>query len=165
MGSRDKCMHVIEILVIVIALCVWACEASLQCWINLKIIHWDLRYNACQHPCDLMVKPFEWQSKEQRKMERREKCIQITWTFHNFCSKESSMFLTISFFLTRWTYGNKVRRNTDKNANILIDENAFQNVVCKMMAILFRSHFSDYILHFQWNQVKCHKVSLMITQE
>ena len=23
--------------------------------LNLKIIHRDLRYNSCQHPCDLMV--------------------------------------------------------------------------------------------------------------
>ena len=27
--------------------------------LNLMIIHWDRRYNAYQHPCDLMVKPFE----------------------------------------------------------------------------------------------------------
>ena len=53
----------------------------------------------------------------------------------------------------------------DKNANILIEENAFENVVCQMKAILSWPHFSDYILHFQWNEVKCHKVSLMITQE
>ena len=58
--------------------------------------------------------------------------------------------------------GYKVRWNIDKNANILIEENSFENVVCKMTAILSWPHFSDYILHFQWNQVKCHKVSLMI---
>ena len=28
---------------------------------------------------------------------------------------------------------------------------------------LWRIVMSDYILHFQWNRVKCHKVSLMIT--
>ena len=27
------------------------------------------------------------------------------------------------------------------------------------------AHFSIYILHSQWNQVKCHKASFMITQE
>ena len=137
--------------------------------LSLKIIHWDLRYNAYQHPCDLMVKPFQWQPKEQRKMQHWEKCIQITWTFHNFCSKESSfcrqhIFLQF-LFLTYWTHGNKVPRNIDKNANILIKGNAFENVVCKMTAILSRPHFSDYIWHFQWNQVKCHKASLMITQK
>ena len=137
--------------------CVWACEAPLQCWINrrkfhspqtqltrrrilpfrlsvggmkyddlgeyftdpckhncfaeiwvdstlnLKIIHWDPHYNAYQYTCDLMVNPVNWQPKEQRKMQHWEKCIQITWTFHNFCPKESSncrqhIFLTISFF-------------------------------------------------------------------
>ena len=143
MSSRDRCMHVIEILMIVIALCVWVFVVSLQYWINrhkfhspqtqltrrrilsfrvsvgdmiyddfgqyftdpckrycfaeiwvdstqnFKIIHWDLPYNAYQHPCDLMVKPFEWQPKEQRIMQHWEKCLQITWTFHN--SKESSI--------------------------------------------------------------------------
>ena len=143
-------------------LCVSACEASFQCWINrrksrspqtqltrrrilsfrrsvddlgeyytdpskrncfaeirvdstlnLKIIHWDLCHNACQHPCDSLVRPFEWQPKQQRKMQHWENCIQITWTFHNFCSKESRIcrqhiFSTISFiFLTQWTHGNK----------------------------------------------------------
>ena len=39
MGSRDKCMHVIQILMIVITLCVWACEASLQCLINRRKFH------------------------------------------------------------------------------------------------------------------------------
>ena len=32
-------------------------------YIKLKITHWDLRYNSYQHPCDLMVKPFELQPK------------------------------------------------------------------------------------------------------
>ena len=30
-----------------------------------------------------------------------------------------------------------------------------------MTAILSRAHFSYYILHFLWNQIKCHKESLM----
>ena len=36
------------------------------------------------------------------------------------------------------TLDNKVRWNIDKNSEILIDENAFENAVCKMMAILSR---------------------------
>ena len=60
--------------------------------------------------------------------------------------------------------GNIVRRDIDKIAIILIEENAFEYVVCKMIAIYSWPHFSDHILHFQWNQVKCHKVSLMKTQ-
>ena len=59
--------------------------------LSFMILHWDLRYDAYQHPCDLMVKPFEWQPKEQRQMQNWEKCIQITWTFNNFCSIESSI--------------------------------------------------------------------------
>ena len=67
--------------------------------LNLKITHWDLRYNA-QDPFDLMVKLFEWQPKELCKMQHWEKCIKITWAFHNLCSKKSSIcrqyiFLTI----------------------------------------------------------------------
>ena len=146
MGSRDRCVHVIQILIIVIALCVFEpvgphssaesihrkfnspqtqlawrwilpfwlivgdmiyddsgvyltdpckCNCFAEIWVDctliLKIIHWDLHYNAYQHPDDLMVKCFEWQTKEQRKMQQLEKCMQITWTFHNFCSKESSI--------------------------------------------------------------------------
>ena len=34
-------------------------EICVDTTLNLKIIHWDLRYNAYQHPCDLIVKPFE----------------------------------------------------------------------------------------------------------
>ena len=133
-------------------MCAWACEASLQRWINrgnfvspltrrrilpfrltvgdmiydsvceyftdpckrncfaeiwvertlhLKIIHWDLPYDACQHPYDLMAKLCESQPKVTRKMQHWE-----VWTnnpFHNAYSKESSIFrqyifLTIPFF-------------------------------------------------------------------
>ena len=45
-----------------------------------------------------------------------------------------------------------------------LKKNAFEYVVCKMTAILSLPHFSDYILHFRWKQVKCHKVSLMINK-
>ena len=38
-GNRDRCMHVIQILMIVGIVCVWACEASLQCWINQRKFH------------------------------------------------------------------------------------------------------------------------------
>ena len=108
------------------------------------------------HRCDLMVKPFEWEPKEQRKMQHWEKCmpipnhgIEITWTFHNFCSKESSIcrqhIFNYLFCEKHWTPGNKFRWNIDKNASILIEENAL-----KMSS---RPNFSDHILHFQWNQV------------
>ena len=117
MGSRDRCMHMIQILMIDMIYddsgeyfmdpCKRNCfaEIGVDNTLNLKIIHWDLRYNIYQHPCDLMVKPFEWQPKEQRKMQTAhwEKWMQITWRFHNFCSKESTIcrqhiFLTISYF-------------------------------------------------------------------
>ena len=121
MGSRDRCMHVIQVFMTVVAQCVFEpvrlhssaesidislihhrltrrrilpfrlsvgdindyldeyftdpCKCNCFAEIrvdgvsNLNIIHWDLRYNAYQHPCDLMVKPFESQPKEQRKLQ------------------------------------------------------------------------------------------------
>ena len=167
-------------------------------------------------------KSFEWQRKEQRKMQHWEKCLRTTWTFHNFCSKHyndvimtmmasqitsltivystvysnadqrkhqssASLAFVRGIHWDRWIPRTKgqlrgkcfhwmtsswnlvsvdniflknvffcntldpweVRRNIDKNANILIEENAFENVVYKMTAILSRTHFNDYILHFQ----------------
>ena len=35
------------------------------------------------------------------------------------------------------THGNKVQSNWNQNTNIFIEENEFENVVCKVQAILF----------------------------
>ena len=126
---------------------------------NFKIIHWDLRYNAYQHPCDLMVNPL-MTTKRTTKMKHWEMCIHNL--LHNFCSKESTIFrqhifFNNFFFLRHWTHGNKVRRKMQtfwlKKLYLKMSQ------VCKMTAILSRPHFSDYIWHLQWNQVTCHKVS------
>ena len=50
-------------------------EIRVASTLNLKITQWDLRYNAYQHPCDSLVKPFEWQPKKQRKMQHWGKCL------------------------------------------------------------------------------------------
>ena len=145
MGRRDRCMHKMPMIMIVIALSgltpvlhlpfhspqaqlTWRMDSAIstfadiydnlgeyftdpckrncfaKIWLdstlNLKVIHWDLRNNAYQQPCDLMVKPFKWQPKQQRKMQHWEKCVKINWTFHNFCSKESSIWQQHIFFLT-----------------------------------------------------------------
>ena len=109
-------------------------EIWVESTLNLKIIHWDLRYNAYQHPDDFMGKPCEWQPKEPRKMQHWDNNL-----FHN--SKESS----------------------------ICRQHIFEQLLFSKhmgpMEIKFNEHFSDYILHFQWNQVKCHKASFMITQE
>ena len=39
---------------------------------------------------------------------------------------------------SNWTLKNKLQRNLYRNSNIFIQENAFQNVVWKMAAILSR---------------------------
>ena len=76
MGSRDRYVYVIQILMIDMIYGdlgeyftdPYKRNCFAEIWfdstLNLKIIHWNLRYNANQHPCDLMVKPFEWQPKE-----------------------------------------------------------------------------------------------------
>ena len=148
MGSRDRRMHVIQILMIDMIYddsgeysmdpckCNCFAEIGVDSTLNLKIIHWDLCYNIYQHPCDLMIKPFEWQPKEQWKMQcslrkvnannlkvpqlllERIYYLSTTYFFNNF------------FFLTQWTHRNKNWLIVDKNANVLIEENAFQNAVC-----------------------------------
>ena len=35
-----------------------------------------------------------------------------------------------------WSLRNKIQWNVDRNPNIVIQENAFENVICKMAAIL-----------------------------
>ena len=139
-------------------------EICVDSTLNLKIIHWDLRYNAYQHPCNLIVKTF-WTTK----MQQRDKFLQITWMFHNFCSKESSICrnnipFNNFFFLTHWTHGNKVRWNIDNNANILTEENAFENVLCKRRPFCF-GHISVIMFRISSEIRTKMCLSLMMTQE
>ena len=41
--------------------------------------------------------------------------------------------------IVNWTHGNKLQRNFNRNSNIFFQENAFENVVWKITAILSRS--------------------------
>ena len=49
-----------------------------------------------------------------------------------------SNYLKQWWIIVNWTHGNKLRWICNRNSNIFIEENAFENVVCKMSAILCR---------------------------
>ena len=46
-----------------------------------------------------------------------------------------SHYLRDWWFIVNWLNGNNVQSNLNKNKNILIDENEFENVVCKRLLI------------------------------
>ena len=49
-----------------------------------------------------------------------------------------SHYLNHCWNIVNWTLRNKLRWNFNRNSNIFIQENAFENVVCEMVAILSR---------------------------
>ena len=49
-----------------------------------------------------------------------------------------SHYLNQCCVLVNWTLGNKVQWNLNPNSHIFIQENAFENIVCEMAAILSR---------------------------
>ena len=110
---------------------------------NLKIIHWDLRHNACQYPCDLTVKPCEKQPKETQKC--------CTKMYHNFYFKKYVIWRHLfNNFLSvkHWIHKNNVGWNIDENRNILTP--AKWRPVC--VGINVFTHFRDYTLHCHWNK-------------
>ena len=69
------------------------------------------------------------------------------WVMHLYISK-----LTINWFrcwnIVNWNLGNKFQWNDNQNSYIFIQENAFENVVCKMVAILSQPQYVDCTLLF-----------------
>ena len=47
-----------------------------------------------------------------------------------------SHYLNQCWNIVNWTLGNKLQWNFNRNSNIFIQQNAFENVVCKMVSIL-----------------------------
>ena len=47
-------------------------------------------------------------------------------------------YLNRCWNIVNWTLGNKLQWNYNRNSNIFIEENAFENVVCEMMFISSR---------------------------
>ena len=53
------------------------------------------------------------------------------------------------------TLGNKFQWNSSRNSNIYIQEKAFENVFCKMAAILSRPQCAECTLHWRHNRRDC----------
>ena len=50
-------------------------------------------------------------------------------------------------YIVNWTLRNKLQLNINRDATVVIQENAFENVVCEMTAILFRSQCVKHAGH------------------
>ena len=86
---------------------------------------------------------------------------------------ETKHYLNECRNIVNWTLRNKVQWNFNRNSNIFIQENAFQNVVCEMASILsrpqcvsqcgllqigpLRTHFSEIWIEIQsFSSIKMH---------
>ena len=63
------------------------------------------------------------------------------------CPYNGLVLNPILTFIVNWTLGNKLQRNLNQNMKLFIEENTFENVVCKILAILFRG-LMGYCLSF-----------------
>ena len=59
-------------------------------------------------------------------------------------------YLNQHWLIVNWTVRNKYRCNLNQNKNIFIQENAFENIVCEMTAILSRPQYVN--LNLIWLQ-------------
>ena len=48
--------------------------------------------------------------------------------------------------IVNWTLGNKLQWNFDRNSNIFIEENAFENVVCEMASTCFGLNVLKFVI-------------------
>ena len=62
----------------------------------------------------------------------------IIWTKWLVAWSAPSHYLNQCWNIFNWTIGNKLQWNSNRNSNIFIQENAFENVVSEMAAILSR---------------------------
>ena len=49
--------------------------------------------------------------------------------------RRQALTWTNAEFIVNWTHRNKLQSNLNSNSNIFIQENAFENVICQMVAI------------------------------
>ena len=61
--------------------------------------------------------------------------------------------------IVNWTLGNKLQRNFNRNSNIFIEENTYENFVCGMLFISSRPQCVNSLWHVDaiWCQVNCVK--------
>ena len=57
-----------------------------------------------------------------------------------------SHYLNQCWFIVNWNFWNKLHWNPNRNSYIFIQENAFENVVRKMTAILFRPKCVEWVV-------------------
>ena len=50
-------------------------------------------------------------------------------------------YLNLCWLIVNWTLRNKLQGNSNRNTKLFISENAFENVVCEMAAILSRGRW------------------------
>ena len=65
--------------------------------------------------------------------------IQITISSDNGLSRNQC------WNIVNWTLGNKLQWNFNRNSNILIQENAFENVFCEIVSMLSRPQCVNWI--------------------
>ena len=59
--------------------------------------------------------------------------------------RRQAIIWTSSWNIANWTLANKLQRHFYWNSNIFIQENAFENVVCQMAAILSRPQCDNWL--------------------
>ena len=72
-----------------------------------------------------------------------------------------SHYLNQWFLIVNWILRNKSQWNLNQNTKIFIEENPFENVVCKMAAILFRPQCVSNVTQL-YNYIK-YRIKILIT--
>ena len=76
-----------------------------------------------------------------------------------------SHYLNQCWVIVNWTLRNKLQWNFNRNYNIFIQENAFENFVCEMAAILSQHQCLQYIprnMHVVWKYI-CNMATIVRT--
>ena len=108
--------------------------------VNL-ILHWRLDHASCERK-GVVSKVFAWKESWQT-------LTDWTWGLvvlkHRVAWTAQSHYLNQCWNIVNWTLGNKFQWNFNRNSNIFIQENAFQNVVCDMTSILSRPQCDNIV--------------------
>ena len=60
-----------------------------------------------------------------------------------------SHFLNQCWVIVNWTLGNHLQLNFNQNTKIFIHENVCENIICEMVAILFRERWVNICMFFR----------------
>ena len=64
------------------------------------------------------------------------------------CLISQNHYLNQCWLIVNWIFKNKSRWNLNQDALIFIEENAFENVICHVAAILFRLWYVEGMIAF-----------------